>query len=82
MAVLLVLLALYAARKLIAREVLTGWLRAHGVAAQIDVDGLGLGAFGGRLRLGDPKSPDATVGDVAVTCAVEPASFSACQGPP
>ena len=64
---LLVLVALYAARRAIAREVLTGWLRTHGVAARIDVEGLGLGAFGGKISLGDPKSPDATVGDVAVT---------------
>ncbi|WP_394763984.1 YdbH domain-containing protein [Phenylobacterium sp.] len=74
-AVLLVLLALYTARKVIAREVLTGWLRAHGVAAQLEVDGLGLGAFGGRLRLGDPRAPDATVDDVRITYGLRGLSF-------
>ena len=65
--VLLVLLGLYAARKAIAREVLIGWLRAHGVASQVEVDGLGLGAFAGRVRLGGPTAPDATVDDVSLT---------------
>ena len=66
-AVLVLPLAVYATRKMIAREALTGWLRAHGVAAQVDVTGLGLGTFSGRVRVGDPRRPDFVVGDAAMT---------------
>jgi hypothetical protein len=67
LAALLVLLALYAARKVVAREALTDWLRSHGVASQVDVQGLDLGRFGGRVRVGGPHAPDFVAGDAAVS---------------
>ncbi len=60
-------LVLYAARRVIAREVLTGWLRSHGVAATAEVGGFGLGGFRGRLVVGDPKAPDFVAGDAEVS---------------
>jgi len=62
----LALLAAYAARRVIAREIITGWLRDQGVAAQVEVSGLGLGGATGRLRVGDPKAPDLVIGDATV----------------
>lgn len=63
----LALAALYVARKVIARDVLLGWLRSHGVAAEGEVQGLGLNRFTGRLRAGDPNAPDFMAGDATVT---------------
>lgn len=60
-AVLLVLaLALYASRRVIAREALTGWLEARGIASSVEVETFGLRGFTGKLRVGDPNSPDFT----------------------
>ncbi|HEY8003300.1 MAG TPA: YdbH domain-containing protein [Phenylobacterium sp.] len=64
---LLALAGLYAARKIIAREALAGWLRAHGVTAQAKVEELGLHRFRGRLAAGDPKAPDFVADDAEVT---------------
>ena len=54
---LVLALVLYATRRLIAREVLTGWLRAHGVVAAAEVRSFGPGGFRGRLVVGDPNAP-------------------------
>jgi hypothetical protein len=64
---LLALLAVYAARRVIARELLTGWLRSHGVVSSVQIDALGLDHMGGRVRLGPAKAPDFAAADVAVT---------------
>ena len=64
---LVLALALYATRRLIAREVLTGWLRSHGVAATAEVGSFGPGGFRGRLVVGDPKAPDFVAGDAEVS---------------
>ena len=57
-AVLVLLVGLYAGRRIIAREALTAWLRAHGAASDTQVQAFGPSGFAGRLRVGDPKAPD------------------------
>jgi hypothetical protein len=64
---LVLALVLYATRRLIAREVLTGWLRAHGVVAAAEVRSFGPGGFRGRLVVGDPNAPDFVAGDAEVS---------------
>ncbi|MDB5467201.1 MAG: hypothetical protein JWQ46_1963, partial [Phenylobacterium sp.] len=59
-AVAVLALALYAARKVIAREALVSWLHAKGIAADAQVESFGPTGFTGRLRIGDPASPDFT----------------------
>jgi hypothetical protein len=61
LAALVLLLGLYAARNLIAREALLGWLHARGVPAQADIGGLGLGGVTGRIVVGPPEHPDFSV---------------------
>ncbi len=73
---LLVLLAgLYAARRIVAREALTGWLRSHGVTATAQVGDIGLGAFRGSLVVGDPRAPDFVAGDAVVTYGLKGLGF-------
>ncbi len=56
---LLAALALaWANRKTIAREALTGWLRAKGIDADAQVEAFGPSEFTARLRIGDPRNPD------------------------
>ncbi|MBU1514099.1 MAG: YdbH domain-containing protein [Alphaproteobacteria bacterium] len=45
-------------RKALAREALTGWLRAKGIPADAQVEAFGPSVFTARLRIGDPKNPD------------------------
>jgi hypothetical protein len=72
---LFALLAVYAARKVIARDVLTGWLRSHGVASAVQIDELGLSHMGGRVRLGAAEAPDFAAADVAVIYGLRGLSF-------
>jgi hypothetical protein len=74
-AVLLVPLALYAARKVIAREALIGWLLDHGVSSEVNVEGLRFDRLSGGVRAGDPKTPDFVAGDVAVTYGLRGLNF-------
>lgn len=64
--VLLALLVLYAARKAIVREALLGWLQARGIAADAQIDSLGLSGAAARVRIGDPRAPDFTAERVEV----------------
>lgn len=66
-ALLVLALALYAARRTIAREVLVGWLRAHGVAATAQVSALGPDGVSGTVQAGDPAAPGFAAGDAVVT---------------
>jgi hypothetical protein len=63
-AVLLVLLAaaitLYAARRTIAREALTGWLRDQGVESEVTFQTFDPGGLSGSLRIGPASRPDLT----------------------
>ena len=71
----MLLVTLYAARRTLAREALTGWLRSHGVAATAEVGDIGLGAFTGRVVVGDPKAPDFVAGDAEVTYGLKGLGF-------
>jgi hypothetical protein len=55
------LLVLYAARRTIARESLTAWLRSQGVEAAAEVQALGPTGGAGSLIVGDPRRPDFSV---------------------
>ncbi|WP_271145240.1 YdbH domain-containing protein [Brevundimonas sp. NIBR10] len=52
-------------RRVVAREVLVGWLDDRGVPATVRVDRLELDGFVGRIVVGDPRDPDFS-GDVSV----------------
>ncbi|MDB5448682.1 MAG: hypothetical protein JWQ97_3999, partial [Phenylobacterium sp.] len=64
LALLVLALALYAARRTIAREALTAWLRSKGVAADTQVQAIGPAGVTGAIRIGDPRAPDLTVARV------------------
>ena len=59
--VLVVLVGLYAARNLIAREALLGWLRARGVPAEADIGALSLTGLNARIVVGPRARPDLTL---------------------
>lgn len=59
-AVVLVMAAAYAGRRVIAREALTGWLRSQGVESQVAFSTFGPGGFTGTLRIGPAADPDLT----------------------
>lgn len=61
LAVLAVMLALYAARRTIAREALTAWLKSKGVEATAEILAIGPTGVSGALTIGDPGHPDLTV---------------------
>lgn len=55
---LILLAALYLNRRLVAREVLVGWLDRQGIAARVEVERIELDGFIGRIEVGDPADPD------------------------
>ncbi|WP_395671488.1 YdbH domain-containing protein [Phenylobacterium sp.] len=57
-AILTLAVVLYAARRTLAREALTGWLQSKGVASKADIEAFGLTGATARLRIGDPRNPD------------------------
>jgi hypothetical protein len=61
MVVLALALALYAARRTLAREALTAWLKSKGVAATAEVHAIGPASVTGALTIGDAGHPDLTV---------------------
>lgn len=58
--VVMIAVALWASRKIIAREALTGWLEQRGIASEAEVEAFGPTGFTGKLRIGDPANPDFT----------------------
>ena len=62
----LILLALYAARRVLAREALVAWLRSKGVEASAEVRALGPSGVAGSVVVGDPRRPDLSVERVDV----------------
>jgi hypothetical protein len=74
-AVLLVPLVLYEARKVIAREALVGWLLDHGVTSEVNVEGLRFDRLSGGVRAGNPKAPDLLAKGVAVTYGLRGLNF-------
>ena len=61
----LVIGAAWLNRRVVARDVLVGWLDDRGVPASVRVDRLELDGFVGRIVVGDPRDPD-FAGDVSV----------------
>ena len=55
---LILMAALYLNRRLVAREVLVGWLDRQGIAARVEVERIELDGFVGRIEVGDPGDPD------------------------
>lgn len=69
--VLLVLVALlYLNRRAATRQVLVGWLERQGVPAEMDVESVELDRLVARIRIGDPRNPDAVVERVEVDYAI------------
>lgn len=56
--ILILLAALYLNRRMVAREVLVGWLDRQGIAAEVEVERIELNGFVGRILIGDPEDPD------------------------
>lgn len=67
LAVAVLLVALYLARREIARQVVTDWLRSRGVASESRFEELGPGRLVGRIRVGPAQAPDLAVDRAEVT---------------
>lgn len=52
---------LYVARRMLAREAITGWLEAHGVQGDVTVERFDFNAFTGKVRVGPANAPDLTI---------------------
>lgn len=69
--VLLVLAGLlYLNRRAATRQILIGWLERQGVPADIDIERVELDGIVARVRIGDPRNPDAVVERVEVDYAI------------
>ncbi|HYC97858.1 intermembrane phospholipid transport protein YdbH family protein [Brevundimonas sp.] len=69
--VLLVLAGLlYLNRRAATRQVLVGWLERQGIPADMDVERVELDGLVARIRIGDPRNPDAVVERVEVDYAI------------
>ena len=65
--VLLILVAIaWLNRRAAARELLVGWLERKGVKADVQLERIELDGLTARVRIGDPRNPDATVERVEV----------------
>lgn len=64
------LLALYAARREAARQILVGWLERRGIEAEVGIERLELDGLTARIRVGDAADPDFSVERVEVDYAV------------
>jgi hypothetical protein len=60
LAILIAALVAYAARRTLARDALTGWLKAQGVESQVAFQAFDPGGFSGALRIGPAGDPDFT----------------------
>jgi hypothetical protein len=63
-------LALYAARREAARQVLVGWLERRGIEAEVEIERLELDSLTARIRVGDGDNPDFSVERVEVDYAL------------
>jgi hypothetical protein len=68
---LIAVVAVYASRKIIAREALVDWLQSKGIAADATVEAIGPTDFVGTLRIGDPTRPDFAAERVEVGYAIK-----------
>lgn len=69
---LLATVLLYVNRRAAAREVLVGWLDRRGIVADVEVERIELDGFVGKVRIGDPANPQASVERVEVDYAIAP----------
>jgi hypothetical protein len=60
LAILVAALVAYAARRTLARDALTGWLKAQGIESQVAFQAFDPGGFSGALRIGPASDPDFT----------------------
>lgn len=82
---------LYLNRRAATRQVLIGWLERQGVPADLDIERVEIDGIVARIRIGDPRNPDAVVERVEVDYAIgapwskaglgSPPPASACSGP-
>ncbi|MFC3068178.1 intermembrane phospholipid transport protein YdbH family protein [Phenylobacterium soli] len=63
----ILVLALYLARRQLAREAVTDWLRARGIASETSFEEIGPGRLVGRVRIGPAVAPDLVVERAEVT---------------
>lgn len=69
--ILLVLATLlYLNRRAATRQILVGWLERQGVPADLDIERVELDGIVARIRIGDPRNPDAVVERVEVDYAI------------
>ncbi|MDB5443822.1 MAG: hypothetical protein JWP73_2198, partial [Phenylobacterium sp.] len=59
--VLVLLASLYLARRQIARDAVTGWLKSRAIVSESQFQELGPGRLVGRIRIGPAQSPDLVV---------------------
>jgi hypothetical protein len=72
-----VVASVYLARRMIAREVLVGWLDSRGIEADVDIERFELNGLVARVRVGPAESPDLTIERVEV--AYSPRGFWAAR---
>jgi hypothetical protein len=65
--VLVLLASLYVARRQIARDAVSGWLKSRAIASESQFQELGPGRLVGRIRIGPAQSPDLVVDRAEVT---------------
>ncbi|MDY6922830.1 MAG: YdbH domain-containing protein [Pseudomonadota bacterium] len=69
--ILLVLAGLlYLNRRAATRQVLVGWLERQGIPAEVEIERLEIDGLVARVRIGDPRNPDAVVERVEVDYAI------------
>ena len=52
--------SVYVTRRIIAREILIGWLEARGIPAEVQFRRFEFGGFSARVRVGAERDPDVT----------------------
>jgi hypothetical protein len=61
---------LYLNRRAATRQILVGWLERQGVPADVDIERVEIDGIVARIRIGDPRNPDAVVERVEVDYAI------------
>ncbi|GAA0870391.1 YdbH domain-containing protein [Brevundimonas basaltis] len=61
---------LYLNRRAATRQILVGWLERQGVPAEMEIERVELDGIVARIRIGDPRNPDAVVERVEVDYAI------------
>lgn len=61
---------LYLNRRAATRQVLVGWLERQGIPAEVEIERVEIDGIVARIRIGDPRNPDAVVERVEVDYAI------------